>query len=238
MRRLVAVVLGAALGRPLGAQGPVEPGYRAGWGDAATVTAAGVFYVLPSALGLPKGGPSCGPCDPGALPGFDRWAVGPVANGPDVASDVVLGAVAAWTAVSGLQGLPARVWRGNVAMFANTASWTAAATAWLKVAVRRKRPVLYTSGAGAALSDPESQQSFPSLHTSLAFAAATSYLVVSAREHLPHRTRNALLLAAGAVAVGALRVASAQHFPSDVVGGAVLGAGLGWLVPTVHPSTP
>jgi len=38
--------------------------------------------------------------------------------------------------------------------------------------------------------------------------------------------------------VGALRVASAQHFPSDVVGGAVLGAGLGWLVPTVHPSTP
>ena len=47
-----------------------------------------------------------------------------------------------------------------------------------------------------------------------------------------------LLLAAGAVAVGALRVASAQHFPSDVVGGAAIGVGLGWLIPTIHPTVP
>jgi membrane-associated phospholipid phosphatase len=44
-----------------------------------------------------------------------------------------------------------------------------------------------------------------------------------------------LLLYAGAVAVGALRVAAAQHFPTDVVSGAALGAGIGWLVPTIHP---
>lgn len=231
---LVALLLLAGF---LDAQTPVVPApYRATWPDAGMVAGAGVLYFLPSALGLPKGAPSCGPCDPSSLPGFDRWAVKPVANGPDVASGVILSGVALWTALSGLEGLSTPQWRGNVAMFANTASWTAAATEWLKVVVRRKRPVLYTSGAAAALSDPENQQSFPSLHASLAFSALSSYLVVSAREHLPHRTRNAWLLAAGAVAVGALRVASAQHFPSDVVGGAALGAGIGWLVPTIYPT--
>jgi membrane-associated phospholipid phosphatase len=236
MGRSFAVLTLAAL-TPLRAQGPVAPApYRVAWWEAASVAAAGVLYLVPGAAGLPKGPPSCGPCDPASLPGFDRWAVNPVASGPDAASFVLLGGVGLWTAVSGLDGLPAPQWRANLGVFANTASWTAAATEWLKVLVRRKRPVLYTSGAAAALGDPESQQSFPSMHTSLAFAAVTSYMVVSAREHLAHRTRNAWLLTAGAVAVGVLRVAAAQHFPSDVAGGAALGAGLGWLIPTVYPT--
>ena len=218
------------------AQAPVAPPYPIGWWDAASVGVAGALYLLPSAIGLPHGPPSCGPCDLASLPGFDRWTVKPVASGPDVGSDVVLGGVALWTAVSGLDGLSTPEWRGNLSVFANTASWTAATTEWLKVLVRRKRPVLYTSGAAAALADPENQQSFPSMHTALAFSAVTSYLVISEREHLAHRTRNAWILTAGAVAVGALRVAAAQHFPSDVVGGAALGAGLGWLIPTVYPT--
>jgi membrane-associated phospholipid phosphatase len=237
MRRFIIIVIAVvALGSPLGAQVPSAPApYRLRWWDAASVGAAGVLYVLPSAMGLPKGPPSCGPCDPATLPGFDRWAVHAPVSGPDVASEVVLGGVGVWTAVEGLAGLSTPQWRGNFSVFANTASWTAAATEWLKVLVRRNRPVLYTSGAAAALSDPENEQSFPSMHASLACAALTSYLVISAREHLAHRTRNAWLLTAGAVAVGALRIASAQHFPSDVAGGAALGAGLGWLVPTIYP---
>ncbi len=236
-----AILVVAAVAHPLGAQAPDSVVYRATWWDAASVSAGGVLYVLPGALGLPHGGPSCGsvsPCLPATLPWFDRWAVNPVANGPDIGSDVVLGGVALWTALAGLDGLPGSQWRGNFATFANTASWTAAATAWLRVIVRRERPVLYTSGAVAAAADPDNQQSFPSMHAALAFSALTSYLVVSAREHLAHRTRNAWLLAAGATAVGVLRVAAGQHFPSDVVGGAALGAGLGWLIPTIHPTVP
>lgn len=112
--------------------------------------------------------------------------------------------------------------------------WTAASTEWLKVLVRRKRPVLYTSDAAAAAGDPENQQSLPSAHASVAFAAATAYLVLARREHLRHRTRNALLLYAGAAAVSTLRVVAGKHFPTDVVAGAALGSGIGWLVPTVH----
>ncbi len=169
---------------------------------------------------------------------MDRWALRPVSATADVASDVVLAGVAGITAFAGLHDLPPQQWHGNFAVFASTASWTAASTEWLKVLVRRKRPVLYTSDAVTAKSDPESQQSLPSLHTSLAFAAATSYLVIARRQHLPHRTRNTILLYAGAVGVAALRVAAGKHFPTDVLAGAALGSGIGWLVPTIHPIQP
>ena len=237
MRRVVAVALVLSLpGRAAPAQTAPAPRYRATWWDAASVSAGGVLYVSPRALGLPHGGPSCAPCDPATLPGIDRWAVRPVSTAADVGSDVALAAVVGWTALAGLGGLPAKQWQGNFATFANTASWTAASGEWLKVVVRRKRPVLYTNAAAAA-GDPDNQQSFPSTHVALAFAAATAYLMMSARERLPHRTRNALLLYAGAVGVSVLRVAAGKHFPTDVIAGAALGSGIGWLVPTIHPTT-
>jgi len=89
----------------------------------------------------------------------------------------------------------------------------------------------------AAAADRENQQSLPSSHASLAFAAATSYLVLARRQHLPHRTRNAVLLYAGAVGVAALRVAAGKHFPTDVAAGAALGAGsAGSARPYIRPS--
>src|SRR5229473_1201465 len=73
---------------------------------------------------------------------------------------------------------------------------------------------------------------------SLAFAAATTYLMIAERERLPHRTRNAILLYAGALGVAALRVAAGTHFPTDVAAGAALGTGIGWLAAHVHPTVP
>ena len=237
MRRpFVGVVFLLVLGWAAAAQDSVT--YRAAWGDAASVGIAGGLYLLPDALGLPHGAPSCAPCDPATLPGVDRWAVRPVSSGAGIASNIALAGVAGFTALASLQALPARQWRGNVAVLANAAAWSAATTEWLKAVVRRKRPVLYTSDAPAAASDPENQKSFPSGHAALAFSAATAYLVMARREHLPHRTRNAMLLYAGALGVAALRVAAAKHFLTDVAGGAALGAGVGWLAATVHPIAP
>ncbi len=231
-------VLGLVLApRPIVGQEPAAP-YRVTWRDAASVGTAGVLYLLPAALGLPHGAPSCAPCDPATLPSVDRWALHRVSTTGDAASDVVLAGVAGFTAFAGLHGLPAQQLHGNFAVFANAASWTAATTEWLKVLVRRKRPVLYSSDAVKAASDPESQQSLPSLHASLAFAAATSYLMIARRQHLPHRTRNTLLLYAGAVGVAALRVAAGKHFPTDVLASAALGSAIGWVVPTIHPTQP
>src|SRR5207249_2003094 len=83
--------------------------------------------------------------------------------------------------------------RGNAATYVDALAITLAATNWSKALVHRSRPVLYTSGAAAAATVRDNRMSFPSGHTSMAFAAATSYLVLSRRQHQRHATRNAVL---------------------------------------------
>ncbi len=212
--------------------------YGAGWADVAAVSVSGVTALLPDLLKLPSGAPSCAPCSTAGLPGIDRWAVGDSSSLAHTGSNALLLSVGGLSAFLTTHDLTWPQARGNLAVLANSVSWTAASTEWLKVLVRRKRPVLYTSGAVAAASSPDNQRSFPSGHTSVAFSVATAYLVMGQREHLPHHTRNALLLFAGAAGVGALRVAAGEHFPTDVLGGAALGSGVGWLVATLHPRIP
>jgi membrane-associated phospholipid phosphatase len=61
---------------------------------------------------------------------------------------------------------------------------------------------------------------------------------MSGQERLSHRAWNAVVLYGAATGVGALRVAAGKHFPTDIIVGAVLGSAIGWLVPTLHPTTP
>lgn len=221
------------------AQGPSPiPNYRSSWADVATVGGVGVVAVLPGILKLPSGAPSCAPCSPSGLPAIDRWVVGNNSPPARKVSTVLLLGIGGMATYLSAHDRSAPQARGNFAVMASSISWASASTAWLKVAVHRKRPVLYANNAVAAASSPDSRRSFPSGHTALAFAAATSYLVMANREHLPHHGRNALLLYGGATGVGALRMVGGSHFPSDVLGGAVLGAGIGWLVAALHPKAP
>src|SRR5207245_3687561 len=117
MHRELFALLGLVLtGRPIVGQEPTAP-YRATWADAVSVGTAGVLYVLPGALGLPHGVPSCAPCDPATLPGLDRWALHRVSATAGATSDVVLAGVAGLTAVAGFDRLPAQHWRGDFRVF-------------------------------------------------------------------------------------------------------------------------
>lgn len=235
MRRLaVAVVLLAVSSPPARGQAP----YKVGWGDAVSVVSAGVAALIPEATKLPKAAPSCAPCDPASLPGIDRVALRTFSGSAGTASTALLAGVVGLAGIASFQGATPAQRRGHVAVFANSLAWTFAATDWVKVIVRRKRPVLYTAGATAAAHDPNSQRSFPSGHASVAFAAATTYLMMARRERLPHQTRNAVLLYVGALGVSSLRVSAGKHFPTDVLGGAVLGSAIGWLTAKVHPTEP
>lgn len=236
MRRFAApfTVL-VLLVRAAAAQAP----YRVTWWDGASVLTAGVLGEIPNLAKLPKGAPPCGnpvPCDPGSLSGFDRIALHTFSGAASTASNVALVGVIAFSGIASVEGTTPAQARGDVAVVSNAVVWTYAATTWVKVLVHRSRPVLYTAAAPGAASDPDSRRSFPSGHASAAFAAATSYFVVAGRQRLPHRTRNALLAYGVAVGVAALRVSAGQHFPTDVIGGAVLGSGIGWLAATVHPT--
>src|SRR2546422_8251474 len=235
MRRLAAAFVLPAVSAP-SARGRAP--YSVRWGAAVSVVAAGIAFVIPEATKLPKAAPSCPPCDAASLPGAARVALHTFSGSAGTASTALLVGVIGFAGIASFDGATPAQRRGHVAVFANSLAWTLAATDWMKVIVRRKRPVLYTADATAAAADPNSQRSFPSGHASVAFAAATTYLVMAQRERLPHRGRNAALLYAGAVGVSALRVAAGRHFPTDVVGGAALGTGIGWLVARAHRTQP
>lgn len=234
-RRLTLLCAGLALGgRSLAAQN-ATPRYTAGWVDvvaasgAALLTAAGALAHPPAA--------ACAPCDPADLTGFDRGVIDWNSTAARRGSDILLLSVVGGAALASVGGMePARA-RGDAAVLANALLWTTAATEWLKVGVHRARPALYRSGAVEAATVHENRESFPSGHASVAFAAATAYATLAARQHLPHATRNSILLYAGAVGVSVFRVAGGKHFPTDVLGGAALGTGIGWTVARLHPMT-
>jgi membrane-associated phospholipid phosphatase len=241
MRRVVvALTLLAATNRAAAAQRPDtnEIRYRVSAWDAASLAAGGVLALIPDAVGLPAGPAPCGPCIPTSVPSIDRAALHNASGGANTASSVLLLGVAGFSGLASLDGATAAQVRGHVALFANSLTWTLATTEWLKVLVHRNRPVLYDAPDPAAVADRDNRRSLPSAHASLAFAAATTYLVIAQREHLPHRTRNAILLYVGALGVAALRVAAGKHFPTDVAAGAALGTGMGWLAAHVHPTVP
>ena len=235
VRRPICLGLALLAAPAMGAAQQPAGRYQSGWGDLVALAVLAGVAVVPSAAGLPHGPPDCAPCDPATLWGIDRGVVGHATAWAGTASDVVVLGVMGGAALAALAGAPSEQRTGNAAVFGETIAAAYAATGWLKATVGRERPVLYTADAPAAADDPDNQRSFPSGHTAAAFGAAVSYLVVSERQHLPHRTRNTVLLFGGAVTVGALRVAAGRHFPTDVLAGAALGSLIGWLVPTLHP---
>ena len=238
-RSVVAATWLTVAAHAVGATGvAAQAPYRVSWWDAGAVATAGVLAAIPGVAGLPHGPPPCAPCDPASLPGIDHAALHTFSGPAGTASSVLLVGVAGFAGLASLESAsPAQV-RGRGVVFANSLAWTFAASEWVKALAHRSRPVLYTAQAPAAASQRDNRRSFPSGHASLAFAAATSYLVMAQRERMPHRTRNAVLLYAGALGVAALRVAGGKHFPTDVAGGALLGTGIGWLAARVHPTGP
>lgn len=105
----------------------------------------------------------------------------------------------------------------------------------LKTLVPAPRP--YVGGLdGLALSEAkraelmeEADESFPSGHTTMAFAGA-AYLSAIALREAPDKAATPWLVAGSlglATVTGILRVVSGAHHPADALGGAILGGGLG-----------
>ena len=107
-------------------------------------------------------------------------------------------------------------------------------TALIKGAVGRSRPFVspddadeYSPGHGFLTS---ARASFPSGHTSAAFAAATVLIREIDAQHPRARLIGGPLLLGAATFVGFSRIYDQQHWPSDVVVGAALGAITGYEV--------
>jgi len=181
---------------------------------------------------------TCAPCDRSGLPFLDRGTVGAIRAFPATVSDAALfvtGAGAGLFLLRDARGEGAMA-REDITVLAQAVSATWALTNWGKVLFHRPRPYRYTPDATAPPASADDGLSLPSGHTSAAFAAAFAYWSIQARRGRAgeHRQRIAALVLAAA-ATGVLRVAAREHFPTDVVAGAALGAAAGWAVPRLYP---
>lgn len=105
---------------------------------------------------------------------------------------------------------------------AESAAATTFVTFGMKYTFQRSRPYLVTPGLTKVSGG--SGPSFPSGHTSVAFATATSLTLAFPKWYV------AVPAYAWAASVGYSRMYLGVHYPSDVLAGAVIGAGSAWLM--------
>jgi membrane-associated phospholipid phosphatase len=181
---------------------------------------------------------TCAPCEPAGLNFLDRGTVGPVRTGAATLSD---GALFATLGGAGLllAGEAHRDWgvaREDLTVLAQAVGTATLLTNWAKVIFHRPRPYRYVAAAAGSGNAAESGLGFPSGHTSGAFAAAFAYWSIQARRGTAagRRPRIVALVSVAAI-TGVLRVVAREHFPTDVLAGAALGAAVGWAVPQLYP---
>ncbi len=197
--------------------------------DLASVLGPALLYTIPEITGIHRDSVLCVPCDRSSVPFFDRWVIAPTRPAASTASDVVRAGLAAVTWLDLANEGP----RGHAGIVASIESllWAEGAVHFVKVLVGRKRPVLYTDSGIEVANVGSNQRAWPSGHAATAAALATSYCLTR-RELSANRTVGwrCWLAAAGAVAVGTLRMAAAKHYPSDVLGGWAAGVGTAFAV--------
>ena len=122
-------------------------------------------------------------------------------------------------------------------MYAQTIIFATALPYIAKGIVQRTRPFVYNPNAPmSAKQEPEARRSFFSGHTTVAFASAVFLSKVYSdyypdSKYSPYVWGGSLL---AATTVGALRIFSGKHFPTDVLVGAVVGSAIGWFIPELH----
>ena len=101
----------------------------------------------------------------------------------------------------------------------------------LKSVVMQPRPFVSLPDVRLLVSPPSSY-SFPSVNTTYAFAASSAASLTARRllDRLPVWGWGFLALA---VAVSYSRVYVGVHYPGDVLGGAIFGSSIGWLIASI-----
>lgn len=223
---------------PAGAVEPAPPELSPDtrWLDAAVTVGAGAGWV-----GLHLAGPAlvdtdC-PCTRDAVNGFDRFAVEQrLSWGEPLADGLLAAGVGLSLAAVALDG-PAEARVGDGLIVLQSAAVAGLLTAGVKALVGRPYPYMYGPAEHPGQNgDGVNYASFPSGHTAVPMAAAVSAAYLFSRRH-PRSGWRWVLWTVGpalALAAGAAQVSAANHFPTDVIAGAVIGAGVGWLDPWLH----
>ena len=175
------------------------------------------------------------PLDRNTVNSFDKLTMQPYSKPLTTVSKITTAAALATPAV--LVCAPSSDYLKIGIMYAETVALTFGAKELIKHVVFRERPYLYFEGyPEEGVTSGDCNRSFLSGHTSLSFAGAsfTSYVF---SKYCPESKWRIPVIAASyglATATAALRVASGNHFTTDVIAGALLGAAIGYAVPALH----
>jgi membrane-associated phospholipid phosphatase len=186
--------------------------------------------------------------DVSVLPSIDRIAVTQTMDpSAGTYSDIGLYAAGGFAVLDSLSTGLGDHWEAaavDAIMYAESLTLSLAFTDVVKIAVRRPRPIDYTPQNATNTSNTDLALSFFSGHVS-AVSAMSGTATYLAFVHSPHSARPWITLGAGALLtafVGYERVRAGQHFPTDVMMGALGGTAIGVLVPHLHlrkvPGTP
>ncbi len=133
--------------------------------------------------------------------------------------------------------LPSSEWLTVGTMYAETVLIANGIKEWGKLLVNRARPYMYYDGYPQdKVEDGDWNCSFPSGHTTMAFAGAAFTTMVYCR-YFPDSKWNYAVAGVSfgfAALTGCLRMASGNHFFTDVLTGALIGTICGFAVPYYH----
>ena len=241
MRNSLTIVcilfLAAAIALPARGASPYERSWsKDGW-IAGLSAAAGAGAIVVSQTPSPLTAAEINTLSRESVNWFDRSATDRYSESIDDASDVVIyGVVAAPMAL--FAGKCVRDdWETFSLMYVETIALAAILPAFAKGTVERIRPYAYNPDAPMDVkTTSDAKKSFFSRHASMAFASAV-FLSTAYDDYYPDSHASPYiwigsLLAASAV--GYMRYSSGQHFPTDIVTGAIVGSAVGYLIPRLH----
>jgi membrane-associated phospholipid phosphatase len=113
-------------------------------------------------------------------------------------------------------------------------------TEFVKTSTQRQRPYVYkltsSTAEKTAPCKPDMHHSFYSHHASLTFCSAVfcakTFYDLQLSAPLKYSATAGLLLSATAISIS--RFYSGEHFPSDIITGALIGSCIGYLIPELH----
>jgi len=177
------------------------------------------------------------PCSADEVNRFDRFAVEmDFAAGERLADGFMVTGLAGALALSALSA-PEGEAVGDALIVLQSAAIAGLLTAGLKATIGRPYPYMYGPAPYPEQNgDGINYAAFPSGHTAVPMAAAVSAAWLFQRRHPESRWRWVAWTVGPAIALlaGSAQISAANHFPTDVLGGAALGATIGVLDPWLH----
>ena len=180
---------------------------------------------------------SC-PCERNDVPGFDRFAIDArFKAGSPLASGTLALTLGGSALALALNAPDAPSALNDIGIATEAATLAGLATELAKLGFSRPYPYMIRSDITP--SQNASGINYAAMwsgHTSVTMAVAVASARLLDLRGAPRALRLAMWIAGPllAIAAGALEVSAANHFPSDVVVGALAGAGVGWGVVTLH----